>query len=226
MGAVRCQTLAVLGSVSPASVSSSAQWVKARTAKPLPAVNSSVPGSGSAPPPPLPRYPLPPPPWLLGSPRHLRARSGVPEEASSRAGRPGAPAAGFGPSLRAHKAPGADVRAPLGTAGPQCRRSRAALPPRPRSQQRAASRRPSSAAARPEPGPRTCPPDLQTCAAGSARPRGARAPPASLQPWKPPGWPLECFFQLAGASGSACAFAPNDVSVVAAVTGRPLPRLL
>lgn len=81
------------------------------------------------------------------------------------------------PRLRAHKAPGADVRAPLGSAGPQCRRSRAALPPRPRSQQPA-----SRAAARPEPGARTCPPDLRTCAPGPQCPRGARSarpPPVS-----------------------------------------------
>lgn len=43
------------------------------------------------------------------------------------------------PSLRAHKAPGADVRAPLCTAGPQCRRSCAALPPRPGEKSQAAS---------------------------------------------------------------------------------------
>lgn len=92
------------------------------------------------------------------------------------------------PSLRVHKAPGADVRAPLGTAGPQCRRSCAALPPRPGAKSQAAS---PAQPQRSQPGARPRARARQTCKLvppALVRPRGAqspgaRTPPASLQPW-------------------------------------------
>jgi hypothetical protein len=89
-----------------------------------------------------------------------------------------------GPSLRAHKAPGADVRAPLGAAGPQCRRSRAALPPRPgKRSQRPAQRSPAQPGARPvhvPAGPANlCHPHCPSPGSPSARcPRPSRPSPA------------------------------------------------
>lgn len=169
-----CPTPDVHGPASRTSVSLSGQWAMTKTAKPLQLKGFSFPRSWK----PTPLWP------------HPRAGFSGFRTPGSSFGGPGGklgarPAASARPQRvralpRAHKAPGADVRAPLGAAGPQCRRSRAALPPRPGSQEPGASRQPSSPAARPEPGPRTCPPNLQTCATGSATPgEPAPLPPVS-----------------------------------------------
>ncbi|KAG8519756.1 hypothetical protein J0S82_016499 [Galemys pyrenaicus] len=114
-----------------------------------------------------PRGPLP----SLSTPSLAFLASGSQRKPLAR-GSPVRRAAPSGPSLRAHKAPGADVRAPLGAAGPQCRRSRAALPPRPASQQPVALPQPARARS-PEPAARSPPPAARSPppAARSARAR-------------------------------------------------------
>ncbi|CAI9180150.1 unnamed protein product [Rangifer tarandus platyrhynchus] len=137
---------------------------------------SSLLGRGSAPPrssKPAPLGPHPPSPLAFPVSSPLGARPGVPEDAARFAATPARALPGWGPGCGRTKPPALTSGPPLGAAGPQCRRSRAALPPRPGV---ITSRQPRSPT--PPVRPRTCPPDLQTCAAGCVRPPGARAPAA------------------------------------------------
>lgn len=165
-----CQTLGVLGAVSQASVSLSAQWVMPKTKKPLQlrVVFSEILEAHSP-------LSLSPPAGFSG----FRAPGSSLGGGGGSQGKPRAwPAASaclqrVRALLRAHKAPGADVRAPLGAAGPQCRRSRAVLPPRPGSQP-GASRQPSSPAK-----------PARSPARARARPTCKLVPPAQPSPGSP-----------------------------------------